>query len=533
MRKEQIFVIILAIVTFFVCNASLPTDIMESRNIVTAREMVSDGNWLVPTMNGELRLEKPPLPTWVAGAIETVCPDSLSAQRVAAGVMGLMWTLFMFLTAKQLTRREDFALLTAMVFLTCYHIVLMGRTATWDIYCHAFMMGGIYFLFRGCEEDASRQWRWFPLAGLMMGLSFLSKGPVSFYALLLPALIGSIGLPGVSLRDKWKGVTVMLLICVVVSAWWYVYLLLFQHDAVDAVIHKESGAWTNHNVRPWYYYWRFFSETGIWAVIMLAALALPYWKRTVKDSRTYLFSISWTLAALVLLSLMPEKKIRYLLPMMAPCSICIACLLTHFSDAKDRFSKILFQVNGYLVGIIALAIPAALFLFLHTPLPLVIAETVLFIAAGIFIIISTVHRQTRRFVYGVCAVFMLTECFLLGGVGKMFGNPDERSIRETRDIPQLKGIPFYYPEQEPLRIELVYEAHRKILPIKLNKQDEILNKLPFALVSKKYARQELSASILSQVDTMSIGTFDDNKHPRKDRHYTTDFINHITLIKKK
>lgn len=64
--------------------AALPTDIMESRNIITAREMVSDGNWLVPTMNGELRLEKPPLPTWVAGGIEKVFPDSLSAQRAAA-----------------------------------------------------------------------------------------------------------------------------------------------------------------------------------------------------------------------------------------------------------------------------------------------------------------------------------------------------------------------------------------------------------------------------------------------------------------
>lgn len=67
MRKEPLFVIVLALVTFFAFNADLPTDIMEARNIVTAREMVADGNWLVPTMNGELRLEKPPLPTWVGG----------------------------------------------------------------------------------------------------------------------------------------------------------------------------------------------------------------------------------------------------------------------------------------------------------------------------------------------------------------------------------------------------------------------------------------------------------------------------------
>lgn len=519
--------------TFFVFNAALPTDIMEARNIVTAREMVSDGNWLVPTMNDELRLEKPPLPTWIAGGIERVCPDSLGAQRTAAGVMGLIWTLFMYLTAKELTRREDFALLTVMVFLTCYHIVLMGRTATWDIYCHAFMMGGIYFMLRGAKEDESQQWKWFPTAGVMMGLSFLSKGPVAFYALLLPAIIASFGLPGLSLHKKWKGVTGMLLTCLVVSAWWYVYLLLFQHDAVNAAINKESNAWINHNVRPWYYYWRFFTETGIWAVIMLAALAVPYWKRTVKDRRTYLFSICWTLAAWVLLSLMPEKKIRYLLPMMAPCALCIACILTHLADGKDKFSKILFQVNGYMAGGVALVIAAGLFVVLKVPIPLGIMEAALFVAAGVFIIISTVHHKVRHFVYGTCGIFILIECFLLGGVGKMLGNPTGRSIRETRNVPELSGVPFYYPRQEPLRIELVYEVHRKILPIALNRQDEMLSRLPFVLVSKKYAGQELSASILEKVDTVSIGIYDDNQHPKKDKHYTSDFINHVTLIKKR
>ena len=52
--------------SFFINNGAIFADIMESRNIITAREMVYDHNWLVPTMNGELRLEKPPLPTWIA-----------------------------------------------------------------------------------------------------------------------------------------------------------------------------------------------------------------------------------------------------------------------------------------------------------------------------------------------------------------------------------------------------------------------------------------------------------------------------------
>ena len=58
-RNLLLLLVLLAVTTFFVNNSALPTDIMEARNLVTAREIVADGNWIVPTMNGELRLEKP------------------------------------------------------------------------------------------------------------------------------------------------------------------------------------------------------------------------------------------------------------------------------------------------------------------------------------------------------------------------------------------------------------------------------------------------------------------------------------------
>lgn len=64
---------------------------MEARNMVTAREMVHDGNWLVPTMNGDLRLEKPPLPTWLTAVAEMISPDNLALQRAMAGLQPSCW----------------------------------------------------------------------------------------------------------------------------------------------------------------------------------------------------------------------------------------------------------------------------------------------------------------------------------------------------------------------------------------------------------------------------------------------------------
>ena len=97
----------------------------------------------------------------------------------------------------------------------------------------------------------------------------------------------------------------------------------------------------------------------------------------------------------------------------------------------------------------------------------------------------------------------------------------------------MQGVNFYHPQQEDKRIELVYEAGRKITPINLADSNEVRQHLPFALVSCKPVSQEIPAAILKDVDTLRIDRYDDNKHPKKDRHYTSDFINYVTLIKSK
>ena len=58
-------VFLFVLVVFLPALYVLPVTIMEARNLVTAREMVQDGNWLLTTMNGLPRYQKPPLPTWI------------------------------------------------------------------------------------------------------------------------------------------------------------------------------------------------------------------------------------------------------------------------------------------------------------------------------------------------------------------------------------------------------------------------------------------------------------------------------------
>ncbi len=531
--------IIFTLITFFANIDALPTDIMEQRNIVTAREMATEGHWLIPTMNGDLRLEKPPLPTWVAGIIYVLRPNVLATQRMAAGLMGCLWTWFMFLTARYLARRIDYAIVATVVFLTCYNTILMGRSATWDIYCHAFMMGAIYLLLRSLSEDCGYSWR-LTGAGVLMGLSFLSKGPVSFYTLLLPFLLSIATLPTITTRGKWRYLGIMVFVAVIVGGWWYAYLWLANDDAIKSVMSKETSAWSNHNVRPIWYYWRYFLEMGAWALPALAAWALPYWKHHISLKRTYLITFCWALGSFVLLSIMPEKKMRYLLPSLAPCSLLVACLLIHLKDAfnsnrSSRVERMFLMAQGSLLTIVIIGAGISLFTFsaasaISMPTRIV-AGLLMTLVAGITIW-STANRKPMVLTAVVAATFAIVECLLLPVVSTAVGNPQSHNIAHIALARNTEKLPLYHDQRTALRIELVYNAQRKISPINLQDSDMVRRLEPFLLVVT--ANSDTSKTInLPESDTLCLGFFDNNLHPKGNRHYTNDLRGRVLLVEKR
>ncbi len=539
---KALWLIPICLVTFFVNNSVIIPDIMESRNIITAREMVYDGHWMIPTMNGELRLEKPPLPTWLTAVAEMISADDIGLQRAMAGLAAVMLVVFFYLLAVEFMHTRRYAFFSTLLLCTCYSIILMGRTASWDIYCHAFMMGAIYFLFRAFSVRGPGRFYFF-LSGLFLGLSFMSKGPVSFYALLLPFLISYIYYYRPSLKGKWYGFIVLLVTCLMVSSWWYAYIYLFHEEAMRYVISKESGAWASHNVRPWYYYWKFFLEAGVWSLLLLTAIFLPLWSKDERRKKEYLFPLVWLLLDVVLLSLMPEKKSRYLLPILIPASYTMGYLITVWNErlASSRslkVDKVVYRVNAWLLVVTVAVLPVIGYKFLYSngymTLPLFIFVSLIVFVVAIYLGRAAICLRPDKIVVGIVILFLAAECFIMPSLGNIINNPEMKSLALTRDIGSLDGVPFYYSKGKELRIEMVYAAHRKIRPLDLSKTDSIMKMLPCAILTRHGAAAELPATIWQQVDSTYIGRFDDNRRPKGNkRFYSEDFIYHITLLKKK
>ncbi len=544
MRANKLYVLLLMIVcffAFFINNGVIHTDIMESRNIVTAREMVYDGHWLVPTMNGDLRLEKPPLPTWIAAVAEIASPDDMTAQRAMAGLAATLLVLFFYGFVKTSTRNVNQALIASLVLCTSYNLILMGRTASWDVYCHAFMMGAIFFLFKALRQDGA-QWGNFLGAGLFLGLSFMGKGPVSFYALLLPFLLSYLIFMRRSLRGKGWPIAVMILLCLLVGSWWYVYIYLFHAEEAQYVLHKESTAWVERNVRPWYYYGTFFLETGAWALMVLSALLVPYWGKRVKLRREYLFALCWMLLLVVCLSCFPEKKNRYLLPVLIPAAYTVSFLFTAWLEqAKtrrmDATGRGLYYANAGLMTLIVALLPVAAYLFFYQKeiisLNTLILLAVAFWALTAFMVTALTRVRPWRFLSGVVLLFVFAEICCLPYVGSLVNNPGFRSIRATRDIESLRPLPFYSVAGEELRIEIVYEANRKIRPLDIHDTAAVLDALPCALLTHGRVGEELPATLLNRIDTVWVGSYDNNRRPKNTRRYNDKFLYNVTILKLK
>src|SRR5690606_18648262 len=98
----------------------------------------------------------------------------------------------------------------------------------------------IYFLFLFFTGE-THKYRNAILAGLLFGCSFLSKGPVSVYVLLLPFLV-SYGIVFKYGRIHFFPILIFCTIAFLTSACWHFYTLKMDTHAAE-IIKKESTNW--------------------------------------------------------------------------------------------------------------------------------------------------------------------------------------------------------------------------------------------------------------------------------------------------
>ncbi len=421
---------------------TLVVTIMEARNFITAREMVLDGNWILTTMNGLPRYEKPPLPTWLSAISSMIFgTNSVFAMRLPAVLMIAFSGVFMYLFSNKIIKKNNQSIINALILITSFYIIGIINEAPWDIYTHGFMLAGIYYLFQFFEKETNFQ-KDALIAGIFVACSMMSKGPVSLYALFLPFIISyGIVFKFKNFKKKYIWLLLFIISFIVLGGWWFLYVRQVDSEAFIKIATKETSRWGNYNVKPFYYYWSFFIQSGMWTVLAFISLLYPYLSKRVTNKKVYKFTLIWTILVVILLSIIPEKKSRYLVPVLFPLALTtgfyIDYLIREFKNLKSKKETIPVYFNFGLFGLLGVAFPFIIYFLLKDTLDGLwiqfgLVSVVLF-SIGILIFKYLKAKNIKKAFYTKIAFMVAILLFGLPLQKALYSNPNFKQITELKD----------------------------------------------------------------------------------------------------
>jgi 4-amino-4-deoxy-L-arabinose transferase-like glycosyltransferase len=167
----------------------------EGRYAEVAREMLLRGDFVTPTMDFTLFLNKPPLLYWLVAAVFSVLGPSEWARLVTVLTSVVMIVLTGRLGARLYDEATGFA--AAAFLATTVGFVIEARTLRPDSILVTSVVGAVWCWIRA-EDSAQARGRWLVAMYAILGIGVLAKG-------LVPVLIAGVPIVACTVRDRGLG----------------------------------------------------------------------------------------------------------------------------------------------------------------------------------------------------------------------------------------------------------------------------------------------------------------------------------------
>lgn len=313
-------------VTTVACRPLLPID--ETRYLTVAWEMLVRDDWLAPlTVNFEPYHHKPPLLFWLIDLSWSVFGVSRWAATIPA-VMAAMTCVWLtgILSRRlfpELRSRAQIIMIGSSIFLVYCTVILFDLTLT------VFVLGALLCFLAYANE---RRALYVLLAGLLLGLGVLTKGPVAYLHVVFPVLLAPYWMRKGTRWSSWYlGGLVALLVSFMTVLLWLVPVLRASSSEFSywlvwgQTVGRITGTYAGSHARPFYFY-----------LVTLPAILLPwtvfphFWRgfaalRNGHDNRPGIrFLASWIVPTTLALSLIAGKQLHYLVPLLPGMAILVA-----------------------------------------------------------------------------------------------------------------------------------------------------------------------------------------------------------------
>jgi 4-amino-4-deoxy-L-arabinose transferase-like glycosyltransferase len=378
---------------------------VENLNVATAMEILRNDRWLVPTLEGEPRVAKPPLTAWMTttsidrdtfGAMSsTDAAVRARAERQLAWQVRwpfLLSSCLMLLAAAELGRVVGggdwrISVIAAAACASNLFFLRHGRLATTDVQLALWV--AITNVFLAHAVMRGRGWTGAIGAGLALGLAFMSKGPVAIVQTVAPAVAFVLWDAWTSrrrgTRDAENGelaiitrhatpwgrriaqILLGLALFTLVALPWYALVAAKNPDVWarwQAEVTREGA--TDLPPGNWYAYISFLAFIAPWTAFLIAGIAVIIYDLIVtprdKRSRGMFLALLMLLVPIVIMSFFRDRKERYLLPMIVPASVVIArAVVEHFETRhlRNLGDRIVIGIHWTTLLLIAIGLPVA------------------------------------------------------------------------------------------------------------------------------------------------------------------------------
>jgi 4-amino-4-deoxy-L-arabinose transferase-like glycosyltransferase len=290
-------------------------------------EMHARGDWLVPTVNGEVFDEKPILYFWLAlvAAALTGGVSELSL-RLPTAAAGIVATLLLYILVRSWSGRRR-AVLAGLFLATTFVVFWSARQVQMDLLLTACTLAAVLGATRALDRPGAGSAGWL-LAGTAAGLGFLAKGPVG---LLCPGLV-VVGYAIATRRGRAlvdPALLAGLAAFFVVAAPWYLALwargeTAFLHEVlVRQNLTRFVEPWDHQN--PWWYYLKYFwIDMAPWAWFVPLTWGMAATDE--RERRLERLAWSWIVVIVLFFSLSASKRSPYILPVAPAVAILVAGL---------------------------------------------------------------------------------------------------------------------------------------------------------------------------------------------------------------
>ncbi|HEY7116185.1 MAG TPA: glycosyltransferase family 39 protein [Tepidisphaeraceae bacterium] len=326
---------------------------MENLNIATALELRRDHshNWLIPTLEGETRVKKPPLTAWVTAAairpstVAAMSSRDESARRAAADRLAfearwpsLLAACVMLIAVYELglvVADATTALVAALIGGTMLMFLRFGPTATIDVHLGLWVMVANVFFAHAVLRDR----RWFGClgAGAALGLAFMVKGPVAWVQSPAPVLLF---LLVVWRRDgrmlglgRWLApVAVGLAFMLLVALPWYVYVIRHVPGGLKVWM---TEATEERGERP----------SSVIQYLLLLPYVLPWTISLIGGlisarGRGMMLAVFLALVPLLLMTIYKDRKERYMYPTTGAAAVVAAGGLLALARKRESWNAL-------------------------------------------------------------------------------------------------------------------------------------------------------------------------------------------------